>query len=114
MIQKDLEELKSRPGVLQELQMYEGIAQRLGYQRGGRTTLDVVDELRKDVGQTARELLQKIPTPGGEWKPEVTRTPEERAKKAEEIKKKLEKSEEVLQCEEDLIKAAAKVKSRTG
>jgi len=114
IVKRDLEELKKRPSVLEELQIYEGIAQRLGYQRGGKTTVDLLDSLAERIDQRAAQILNKIPTPGGEWKPAVTRTPEERVKKAEEIKQKLERSEEILKCEDELIKAASKVKPRTG
>jgi len=114
IVKRDLEEVKRRPSLLEELQIYESIAQRLGYQRGGRTTADLLDSLAERIDQRAAQILNKIPTPGGEWKPAVTRTPEERVKKAEEIKQKLERSEEILQAEDELIKAAAKVKPRIG
>ena len=109
MIKKELEELKRRPSFFEELQAYQRIAQTLGYHKSGKTTADLLDSLVERLDQRAQQLLEKIPSPGGEWKPEVVRTPEERAKKAGEIMKKLEKSEEVLQAEDELIKAAAKV-----
>jgi hypothetical protein len=84
----------------------------LGFQKGGRTTADLLDSLAERLDQRAAQLLNKIPAPSGEWKPVVTRTPEERVKKAEEIKQKLERSEEILQAEDELIKAAAKIKPR--
>jgi hypothetical protein len=112
-LQKDLEELKKRPGLLDEIRSIQEIAQMLGYQRGGRTTADLLDSLAERIDQRAAQLINKIPAPGGEWKPAVIRTPEERIKKAEEIKQKLERSEEILKCEDELIKAAAKVKPRT-
>lgn len=112
-LQRDLEELKKRPGFFEELRSFQEIAPMLGFQKGGRTTADLLDSLAERLDQRAAQLLNKIPAPGGEWKPVVTRTPEERAQKAEEIKQKLERSEEILQAEEELIKAAAKVKPRT-
>lgn len=114
MVQRDLEELKKRPGFFEELRSFQEIAPMLGFQKGGRTTADLLDSLAERLDQRAAQLLNKIPAPGGEWKPAVTRTPEERARKAEEIKQKLERSEEILQAEDELIKAAAKVKPRTG
>jgi len=113
-LQRDLEELKKRPGFFEELRSFQEIAPMLGFQKGGRTTADLLDSLAERLDQRAAQLLNKIPAPGGEWKPAVTRTPEERARKAEEIKQKLERSEEILQAEDELIKAAAKVKPRIG
>jgi hypothetical protein len=112
MVQRDLEELKKRPGFFEELRSFQEIAPMLGFQKGGRTTADLLDSLAERLDQRAAQLLNKIPAPSGEWKPVVTRTPEERVKKAEEIKQKLERSEEILQAEDELIKAAAKVKPR--
>lgn len=114
MVQRDLEELKKRPGFFEELRSFQEIAPMLGFQKGGRTTADLLDSLAERLDQRAAQLLNKIPAPGGEWKPEIKRTPEERAQKAEEIKRRLERSEEILQAEDELIKAAAKVKPRTG
>ncbi|MEM4480849.1 MAG: hypothetical protein QXG58_06375 [Candidatus Bathyarchaeia archaeon] len=114
MVQRDLEELKKRPGFFEELRSFQEIAPMLGFQKGGRTTADLLDSLAERLDQRAAQLLNKIPAPGGEWKPEVKRTPEERVEKAEEIKRRLERSEEILQAEDELIKAAAKVKPRTG
>jgi hypothetical protein len=111
-LKKDLEELKRRPSVAEELAYIEAVAQRLGYTRGGRTTIDLIDALSERLDRTAQRLIEKIPGPSREWSPEVRRTPEERAKKAEEIKRKLEKGEEILKAEEELIRAAAKVKPR--
>jgi len=112
MLKRDLEELKRRPSFLEELRSFQEIAAMLGFQKGGRTTADLLDSLAERLDQRAAQLLNKIPTPGGEWKPEVKRTPEERARKAEEIMRKLERSEEILNAEDELIKAAAKVKPR--
>ncbi|MEM3390600.1 MAG: hypothetical protein QW491_14525 [Thermoproteota archaeon] len=113
-LQRDLEELKKRPGFFEELRSFQEIAPMLGFQKGGRTTADLLDSLAERLDQRAAQLLNKIPAPGGEWKPEVKRTPEERAQKAEEIKRRLERSEEILQIEDELIKAAAKIKPRMG
>lgn len=111
LVKRELEELKRRPGLLEELAIYEEIAKRLGFQRGGKTTLDLLESFIDRVDQRAAQLLNKIPTTET-WKPEIKRTPEERSRKAEEIMKKLEKSEEILRAEEKLIKVAAKIKPR--
>ncbi|MBW2671886.1 MAG: hypothetical protein JRD89_00555 [Deltaproteobacteria bacterium] len=110
IIKKELEDLKNRPGPLETIDFVERVAERMGYGKTGRTTVDVVDSLAERLDQRAAQLLNKIPMPGESFKPEVTRTPEERAKVAEQIKKKLEKSEEVLEAEEELIRAASKVR----
>jgi len=110
-LQRDLEEVKKRPSFFEELRAFQEIAPMLGFQKGGRTTADLLDSLTERLDQRAAQLLQKIPTPGGEWKPEITRTPEERAKKAEEIKRKLEKSEEILKAEDEFLKAVAELET---
>lgn len=113
LLRREVDELKKRPGLLEELAIYEEIARRLGFQRGGRSVIDLLDSFVERLDQRAAQLLSRIPSPGGEWKPEVRRTPEERARKAEEVIAKLEKTEEVLKAEEKLIRAASKVKPRT-
>jgi len=113
VLKRELEELKRSPSFLEQLKTWQAVAETLGYHRGGRTTADLIDSLSERVDRTAQMIIQRIPMPGSEWKPEVVRTPEERAKKAEEIKQKLAKSEEILKAEEELIRAAAKVKPRS-
>lgn len=115
LLKREIEELKKRPSFIEELQAYNAIASMLGYQKGGRTTLDLLNSIVERIDERAAQLLNKIPPPQNvEWKPEIKRTPEERAKKAEEIMRRIEKSEEILKAEEELIRAAAKVKPRTG
>jgi hypothetical protein len=111
--EEDIRELKNRPGLADQLQYIEYVAQRMGMTRGGRTTIDVLESMGERIERIAQSILQKIPS-AGEWKPEVTRTPEERARKAEEIEKALEKTEEVLRAEEDLIRAAARIRGGVG
>jgi hypothetical protein len=113
-LKRDLEEMRKRPGFFEELKAFQEIAPMLGFQKGGRTTADLIDALAERFDQRAQQLLAKIPAPGSEWRPEVKRTPEERVQKAEEIKQKLAKSEEILQAEDELIRSAAKVRPRSG
>jgi hypothetical protein len=113
VIKKELEEIKKSPSFLEQLKAYQMVAETLGYHKTGKTTADLIDSLSERVDKTAQLLIQRITLPHGEWKPEVVRTPEERVKKAEEIKQKLAKSEEILKAEEELIRAAAKVKPRS-
>jgi len=105
------EKIENQPTFLEQLEYYERAGQRLGLRQTGRTTMDVLDSLRGDLQTTAQQILNKLPTPGGEFKPEVTRTPEERRMEAERIKKRLSKSEEILSAEDELLKAASKVGS---
>jgi len=105
------EKIENQPTFLEQLEYYERAGQRLGLRQTGRTTMDVLDSLRGDLQTTAQQILNKLPTPGGEFKPEVTRTPEERRMEAERIKKRLSKSEEILTAEDELLKAASRVGS---
>ena len=101
------EKIDGQPSFLEQLEYYERTGQRLGLRQTGRTTMDVLDSFRGDVQETAQQLLNRLPTPGGEFKPEITRSPEERRKAAETIKTRLEKSEEILKAEDELLKAVA-------
>lgn len=112
LIKRELDELKKRPSLLEELSIYEQIAKRLGFYRGGRTTIDLLESFVDRLDQRAAQLLSKLPVMSSEWKPEIRRTPEERARKAEEVVSRLEKAEEVMKAEERLIKAASRVKPR--
>ena len=105
------EKMDSQPSFLEQLEYYERTGQRLGLRQTGRTTMDVLDSFRGDLQTTAQQILNKIPTPGAEFRPEVTRTPEERRKAAESIKRKLERSEDILQLEDELVRSASRVKS---
>ncbi|MEM4819537.1 MAG: hypothetical protein QXQ91_04440 [Nanopusillaceae archaeon] len=111
IVKRELEELKKRPSIVEEIAIYEEIAKRLGFHKGGRTTIDILESLVDRIDQRAAQILSKIPA-GGEWKPEIKRSPSERARKAEEIMRRLEKTEDILKAEDELIMAAAKVKPR--
>ncbi|MEM2877594.1 MAG: C2H2-type zinc finger protein [Thermoproteota archaeon] len=111
IVKRELEELKRRPSIVEEIAIYEEIAKRLGFHRGGKTTIDILESLVDRIDQRAAQILSKIPA-GGEWKPEIKRSPSERARKAEEIMRRLEKTEDILKAEDELIIAAAKVKPR--
>jgi len=112
MVKKDLEELKRRPGLEQQLAYVERIARMLGYRQGARSTIDLLESGIDKLHQTAQSLINRLLGPGGEFKPEVTRTPVERKEKAEEVMRRLEKSEEILEAEDELIRAAAKIKPK--
>lgn len=110
---KDVERLEKKvddqPSFMEQLAYFEQAGSKLGLQKGGRTTMDIMDSLRGDVQSTANLLLTKLPAPGSEFTPEITRTPNERREKARQVTDRLEKSAEILQAEDNLIKAASLV-----
>lgn len=105
-LEKKMEE---QPSFMEQLEAYTGVGAKLGLKQGGRTTIDVLSNIGESLDRRAGQLLDKLPAPGGEFHPEVTRTPEERAKVAEEMKRKLAKSEEILAAEDELIRTASQV-----
>lgn len=98
--------IRDQPDFFDQLDRYEDFAKSRGYSKTGKTTVDVLSDFGERVDGTAKMLLAKMPG-GEEFKPEVSRTPEERKKKADEIKAKLGKREDILQAEDELIRAAA-------
>jgi len=105
------EELRNRPSLTEQLESLERIATRLGYRRGGHTSVDVLMTGIEKLDQRAKQLLDKLPPAGAPgFKPEVSYGPEERKRKAEEIERRIEKGKEILEAEDELIKAAAKLK----
>jgi hypothetical protein len=110
---KSLEErIHNQPSFFEQLAGFEKVLSVLGYQKAGKTTIDVIDAISERVDQRAAQLLERFYPAAQQFKPEIKRVPEERLKKAEEIKQKLEKSEEILLAEDELVKAAAKVRPR--
>lgn len=103
--------IDDQPSFMDQLAYFEAAGNKLGLQRGGRTTMDILDSLRGDVQVTANQILTKLPVPGTEFNPDVSRTPAERRAKAIEVKRRLAKSEEILRAEDKLIKSASLVKS---
>ncbi|MFQ6076809.1 MAG: hypothetical protein ACE5Z5_11890 [Candidatus Bathyarchaeia archaeon] len=104
------QKLENQPSFWEQLKGFEEVSERLGYKRSGRTALDVLDSLGERVDQRAQQIISRFPGVGEEFRPEVTRTVEEREREARRLEKRLERSKEVLQAEDDLLRAAAKVK----
>ena len=105
------EEVRSRPSLGEELEALEKVAGRIGMKKGGRTALDVLETGLERVDERAKQILQKMPpTPGEEFRPEVSRGPQEREEKAREIEERLEKGKELLEAEDKLLRAASKFK----
>ena len=103
------DKIEGRPTLSDQIEYVRSMAPYFGYHEGARSTLDVLDSIRGDVQLTAQQILNKMPSPGGGFSPDVKRTPGERRRKAEEIQKGLRKSEEILEAEDSLIRASAKV-----
>jgi len=104
--------VSNQPSFFEQLAGFEKVLTMLGYQKAGKTTIDVVDAVSERVDRRAAQLLERFYPAATQFQPEIKRVPEERLKKAEEIQKKLEKSEEVLLAEEELVKAASRVRPR--
>ncbi|MFQ6075876.1 MAG: hypothetical protein ACE5Z5_07055 [Candidatus Bathyarchaeia archaeon] len=86
---------------------FDQIAARRGYRRTGRTTLDILDDIRGDIHETATRIASG--GRGGEFKPEIKRTPEERRRKAKTLERRLEKKKDLLEAEDGLIEAARRL-----
>ena len=112
-LRSDLErvskKLEEQPSFFEQMEMMDKYAETKGYTKTGRTTIDLLSDLGGKADARAQQLIQRMPGGQGEFKPEVKRTPEERRRKAAQIEKRLRKKEEVLEAEDELIKAAAKM-----
>ena len=104
------EDVKNRPTLAEQVEYVKTMAPYFGFHSGGRTTLDIVDSLRGDVHATADKILSKMPGVGEEFSPEVRRTPEERRKLAQQLQTGLDTTKEILEAENELIRAASQVK----
>ena len=107
-----IDQLERQPSFIDQLEAWEHGAERMGFKRGGRTAIDVVETgIEKVTTGMDRlgERAEKILAGGKEFRPEITRAPSEREKKAGEIEKRLEKGEEILAAEDRLLKAASKL-----
>jgi len=109
-IQRLSEEVKKQPPFLEQLKYFKQAGLDLGMQTTGRTTIDLFADGIEKFDNRAAQLLQRIPGQSSEFKPQVTRTPNERKEKAQEIMSGLDKTEEIIGAENALIEAASKVK----
>lgn len=110
-IQRLGEEINKQPSFLEQIDYFRQAGLNLGMKTTGRTTLDILSEGMDKVDNRAAQLLQRMPGPSSEFSPQVSRTPNEREKKAQQIMSGLDKTEEILESENALIEAASKVKS---
>jgi len=89
------------------VEMYEEKLRRLGYAKSGKSLLDILDHGVRDIGDTVKQLINRLPrAPQGQ---PVKYTEDERINKIRQIKEGIKESEELVQAEEDLIKAAEKL-----
>ena len=102
-LEEKVKEEKSPP-LSQQIQTVKQLAEILGYRQSGRTTADILDKGIEKFHETVSQALSKFPAMS-EFKPEVTRTPEQRRQKVEELKRRLKASEDVIKAEDELIKA---------
>jgi len=103
------QKLDKQPTFQEQLTAFDELARARGLSPAGKTTLDVLSEIGKNVDGRAEQMLKRMPSTDEIFKPDVRRTTEERAKKAEELSNRLEKKEDVLSAEDALIKSASQM-----
>jgi len=105
------DEVENQPSLAEQIQSVEALSKRMGYSRTGMSTIDLLNQGISRMDKRAKQLLQRMP-PGGEegFEPEISRTPNERRRKAEQIEKQMERSDELIEAENALIEAASKVR----
>lgn len=103
------QKIENQPTWQEQMDAADAYAARRGYTKSGKTTIDVLSDIGKNVDNRAKEFLNRVTPGGGEFKPDVQRTPEERRKKAQELEGKLKKKESILKAEDRLMRAAAKM-----
>ncbi|MEM1820358.1 MAG: hypothetical protein QXU64_02070 [Thermofilaceae archaeon] len=108
-LRREIEELKRRPGFVEELEHYLDVARRLGMSRTGRTAYDLLESLFDRIDQRFAQLISKIPSQPQGWSPRVTRSPTERARLAEETIRRLERAEELVELENEMLRLAAEI-----
>jgi hypothetical protein len=100
----EVHELKNRDP-FEEIRKYDEYAESRGYTRTGGSTVDLIRDGLEKADRRADQIIDKLAKPGGEFKPEVTRTPDERRAAAAEIQVNLQKREEILAAENELLAA---------
>ena len=78
----------------------------VGYTRTGKSILDVAEGIAKNVHQTVNTLIHKLPGP--KHSP-VRYTEEERKERLEQVKNIIKSTEDYVEAEEQLIRAAERV-----
>ncbi|TSA56163.1 hypothetical protein D4R42_04060 [bacterium] len=102
------EKMDKQPTFVEQLKSFDELAGLRGFSPTGKTTLDVLSEIGKNVDGRAQQMLNRMPTVDS-FTPDVKRTAEERKKKAAGLQDNLEKKEGILVAEDALIAAASKM-----
>ncbi len=93
---------------MEQLKSFDELANIRGFSPTGKTTLDVLSEIGKNVDGRAQQMLNRMPSVDS-FTPDIKRTAEERKKKAAGLQDNLEKKEGILVAEDALIAAASKM-----
>jgi len=94
---------------------YESKLRRLGYLRGGRSLLDIIADTQKNIDETIKMLVSKLPAqPVTGIRVPGRYTEEERIKKISEIKDRIRMTEEAIKAEEEYLRSLQKLYSKRG
>ena len=102
----EVEELKKNPWKL--LKEAEEQLATVGFTRTNRSILDIIDDAAKNVHMTVNNLINRLPGP--KRNPEKY-SEEERKKRLETVKNMVKETEDYIESENNLIKAAQKIYS---
>lgn len=102
------EKMDKQPTFVEQLKSFDELANIRGFSPTGKTTLDVLSEIGKNVDGRAQQMLNRMPSVDS-FTPDIKRTAEERKKKAAGLQDNLEKKEGILAAEDALIAAASKM-----
>jgi len=105
--------IDNKPSFIDEYRMIMGLAEEMGLTTK-KSTIDLLDRLAERFDRRI-ESLQKTISRGppairaGSFKPEISYSPYERAKIAKKIESRLEKARDLIETENALIRACAKL-----
>jgi len=102
------QKMDKQPTFVEQLRSFDELAGLRGFSPTGKTTLDVLSELGKNVDNRANQMLQRMPSVDS-FTPDVKRTTNERKQKAASLQQNLDKKEEILIAEDSLVQAASKM-----
>lgn len=108
-IQHLRQEIEEKPNAWEQIQSVQQMAEHLGYTKGGRSTLDLIETGMKSADTRMAQLIQggglMGATPGGEqdYNPQQERSPDQRRQTGEKIEREIDRSQEVKEAEDDLL-----------
>jgi len=113
-LRKDIEhlreEVEKQPSLAEQIQSVEALSKRMGYSRTGMSTIDLLSKGISRMDERAKQVLQRMGSvPEGGFKPEISRTPEERKRATREVQEQMEKSEELIEAENRILKRASEL-----